>query len=60
MKSNIPDIKVPFKGIEFTYETLIIVGLMRKLKITRIDLTELNLQKPKGLIIDRFLELQEK
>jgi len=36
---------------EFSVEALVIVGLMRKLGVEKVDVSELDFSEPKGLVI---------
>lgn len=45
---------VNVKGKPFTVEGRIIVALMRKLGVTRIDMSELDLSDIDGLVIDTY------
>lgn len=52
---------VNIKGKPFTVEGRIIVALMRKLGVTRIDMSELDLSDVGGLVIDTYkVEIYEK
>ena len=49
------------KGRDFTLESLIIVAFLRYLELEEINLAELDLSEPKGLLITKNkIVLQEK
>lgn len=49
--SQIPDIHCSVKGFDFSIEGVVIVALMRKLGVTEIKVSELDLSEAKGLLL---------
>jgi hypothetical protein len=59
MTTKFSDIKYVVKGSGWTTETLVIVGLMRRLGLKEIHLAELDITQPQGMIIGDKIEIQE-